>query len=193
VCLVVKQVGDECTTLVLNRPISKKANQDLAKVILFGQKTPLILEKTQRLINFLNAFEDSCAVYVGGPDEQEEPAMILHGIAGLEGAVELSPFSNIFEGGLDAAIQGIMAGKYDPLEFRFFIGKHLYKDNMLQRMVHAGKYQPVACAKVFALKQCISLPKPLWNEGALQRICFTVYIAVSSLHIILNHLCFLSI
>ena len=27
-----------------------------------------------------------------------------------------------------------------------------------------GKYQPMACSRSVVLKQCIALPKPLWNE-----------------------------
>ena len=167
-CLVVDQDADAgtCTTLVLNRPIATKVNEDLAKLILFGQFSRQSSAcETQQLVNFLNAFEDSCALYLGGPDNQDEPAFLVHGIKDLPGAVEISPGTSIYKGGLGAAVEGIMAGKYDPLEFRFFVGRHSYKDNALQKMVYTGKYQPVACARTLALKQCIQLPKPLWNEG----------------------------
>ena len=55
-------------------------------------------------------------------------------------------------------------GIYQPLDFRFFVGKHLYDENVLDLSVVLGKYQPVACSRALALKQCISLPKPLWHE-----------------------------
>lgn len=57
-----------------------------------------------------------------------------------------------------------MEGEYSPLEFRFFVGCHLYDESALDVAVHLGKYQPIACARSVALKQCISLPKPLWHE-----------------------------
>ena len=67
-------------------------------------------------------------------------------------------------GGLDAAIEGIMAGKYKPLDFRFFVGSNEYVNGELDAKVLAHKYQPVACARSVILKQCIQLPKPLWHE-----------------------------
>ena len=63
---------------------------------------------------------------------------------------------------------GVLEGKYDPLEFRFFVGCHEYEESTLDVKVHLGKYQPIACARSLALKQCISLPKPLWHEGKAQ-------------------------
>lgn len=68
-------------------------------------------------------------------------------------------------GGVDGAVKGVLEGEYSPLEFRFFVGCHLYKESALDVAVHLGKYQPIACARSLALKQCISLPKPLWHEG----------------------------
>ena len=68
-------------------------------------------------------------------------------------------------GGIDAAVKGVLEGEYSPLEFRFFVGCHKYKESALDVAVHLGKYQPIACARSLALKQCISLPKPLWHEG----------------------------
>ena len=92
------------------------------------------------------------------------PATIIHGISDLPGATEISPGSNIYRGGLDAAVDGVLDGKYSPLEFRFFVGCHDYEESMLDVEVLLGKYQPIACARALALKQCISLPKPLWHE-----------------------------
>ena len=48
---------------------------------------------------------------------------------------------------------------------RFFVGCQKYRESALEVAVHLGLYQPIACARSLALKQCISLPKPLWHEG----------------------------
>jgi len=166
VCLVFDRDDEtgSATTLVLNRPLATKANEDLARMLLFGQWTETNVSQTEKLVNFLNAFDNECPIYIGGPDCHGEPAILIHGIADLEGAREISPGSAIYEGGLDAAIEGVMSGKYKPLEFRFFVGKHEYTENELDVRVDVGQYQPIACARPVALKQCIALPKPLWHE-----------------------------
>lgn len=166
VCLVFDR-DDEAgtaTTLVLNRPLATKVNEDLARMLLFGQWTETNVSQTEKLVKFLNAFDNECPIYIGGPDCHGEPAMLIHGIADLEGAREISPGSAIYVGGLDAAMDGVMKGKYKPLEFRFFVGKHQYSENELDIRVDVGQYQPIACARPVALKQCIALPKPLWHE-----------------------------
>lgn len=68
-------------------------------------------------------------------------------------------------GGVDAAIEGVLDKKYSPLEFRFFVGCHDYEEQKLDAAVQLGKYLPIACSRSLALKQCVSLPKPLWHEG----------------------------
>lgn len=93
---------------------------------------------------------------------------MIHGIADLPGAREISPGSGIYRGGLEAAIEGVLYGKYNPLDFRFFVGCHSYDESTLDVSVVLGKYQPIACARSVALKQCISLPKPLWHEGTFE-------------------------
>lgn len=168
VCLVVSKNDGTSRTLVLNRPMAFKLTENLGQLVLNGafrsNKKGLKLSNQKDLLRFMVAFSNECAVYVGGPDNQGEPATMIHGIAGLPGAVEISKGSGIYEGGIDAAVEGVLEGKYNPLEFRFFVGCHLYEDSLLDREVHLGKYQPIACARSLALKQCISLPKPLWHE-----------------------------
>jgi len=154
-------------TLVLNRPIAFKLTKDLGRLVYFGafdRKTSASREKVKGLTRFMIAFRDECAVYIGGPDDQGKPATIVHGIRDLPGAVEISPGSNIYRGGLEAAVDGVLEGRYSPLEFRFFCGCHSYEESMLDVEVRLGKYQPIACARALALKQCISLPTPLWHE-----------------------------
>jgi hypothetical protein len=170
VCLVIDRDGSKgtATTLVMNRPMAFSASKDLARLILFGASgavsESIPVHQTEKLVKFLTAFDSGCAVYVGGQDKLDEEAMIIHGFAELEGAVEISPGSGIFKGGLNDAMKGIVNGKYKPLDFRFFVGRNDYKDGDLDVAVHMSKYSPIACARSLALKQCIQLPKPLWHE-----------------------------
>ncbi len=168
VCLVIEQSGGNAKTLVLNRPMAFKLTENLGKLVLNGAfmtKDDIKLVERRDLLRFMMAFSSECAVYVGGPDDQGESAIMIHGIQDLPGAQEISPGSNIFRGGIDAAVEGVLEGKFSPLEFRFFVGCHNYEESALDVAVRLGKYQPVACARSVALKQCISLPKPLWHEG----------------------------
>ena len=187
VCLLLSNDSSSgyAKTLVINRPMAMKLTENLGKLVLngvFQTSTSQFMSKggitkfTQKtsdmtngaradLMKFMSAFGNDCAVYVGGPDHQDQSAVMIHGIADLPGAVEISPGSQIYLGGLDAAIEGVLDGKYNPLEFRFFIGCHEYDEHSLDVAVHLGKYQPIACARSVALKQCISLPTPLWHEG----------------------------
>jgi Uncharacterized ACR, COG1678 len=155
------------SALVLNRPMAFKLTGHLAQLVLQGSFTRANAAKYgpyPDLDQFMKAFGNECAVYVGGPDEQETPATIIHGFKELAGAKEVSPGANIYVGGIDAAIEGVIAGKYKALDFRFFAGRHVFQDNTLELECLLGKYQPIACARSLALKQCISLPKPLWHE-----------------------------
>lgn len=104
-------------------------SQPLARLVLFGAMTSQAgttkdVSRTQSLVKFLTAFENECAVYNGGPDGQIQPAEIIHGIPDLEGSVEIGEGTGIYRGGIDAAIDGVLSGKYKPLEFRFFVGYH---------------------------------------------------------------------
>mmetsp|Transcript_627 Transcript_627/g.1010 ORF Transcript_627/g.1010 Transcript_627/m.1010 type:complete len:472 (+) Transcript_627:42-1457(+) len=170
VCLVTNRdaAKGSATTFVINRPMAFSASQGLARLLLFGSAGAISdrvpPSQTQLLVKFLNAFENICAVYIGGPDKMDEPATLIHGFEDLEGAEEIAPGTKIYKGGINAAIDGIMSGKYNPLDFRFFVGRHEYKDGELDIAVHASKYQPIACARPIVLKQCMQLPKPLWHE-----------------------------
>ena len=133
--------------------------------------------ETEKLSTFLSAFERECAVYVGGPDNYEEPGRMIHGFADLDGAKEISAGTGIYEGGISAAIDGVLKGKYKPLDFRFFVGSHQYIGGNLDLAVHSNKYQPIACARSVALKQCIQLPKPLWHEILELYVCL-IYLII---------------
>ncbi|CAB9506567.1 Uncharacterized ACR, COG1678 [Seminavis robusta] len=168
VCLVVERDEDmgRAKALVLNRPMAMKLTENLSRLVLYGafQRTGQEQDSHVKkdLVKFMLAFGNEAAVYVGGTDNQDEAATMIHGIKDLPGAREISP--GIYEGGLEAAIDGVLEGKYNPLEFRFFVGCHNYEESTLDVAVVLGKYQPLACARSVALKQCISLPKPLWHE-----------------------------
>jgi hypothetical protein len=169
ICLVLEQGSGKAKTLVLNRPMAFKLTENLGKLVLNGAftkkgKDSKMVEKRD-IMRFMMAFSSECAVYVGGPDDQGEAAIMIHGIKDLPGAEEINTGTNIYRGGVDAAIDGVLEGKYSPLEFRFFVGCHKYEESALDVAVRLGKYQPIACARSVALKQCISLPKPLWHEG----------------------------
>mmetsp|Transcript_10668 Transcript_10668/g.21825 ORF Transcript_10668/g.21825 Transcript_10668/m.21825 type:complete len:483 (+) Transcript_10668:184-1632(+) len=155
------------TSLVLNRPMAFQLTENLARLVLHGEfsvVTPTANGRKPDLHKFMAAFGSECAVYIGGPDDQGKAAEIIHGIKTLPGAREIAPGTGIYRGGLTAAVDGVLRGLYQPLDFRFFVGKHIYDDNILDLSVILGKFQPVACSRALALKQCISLPKPLWHE-----------------------------
>lgn len=183
VCLVVENDEKGTTsTVAINRPMATSINEDISRLVLYGSAGfSNVKGSSDQLSSFLKAFRDECAIYVGGPDCQAEPALLIHGIRDLEGAEELSPGTEIFKGGLSAAINGILDGKYKPLEFRFFVGKNEYKQFALGRKVNLGKYQPIACARTLALKQCIGLPKPLYHE--VLELCGGELKEISSLEI----------
>jgi hypothetical protein len=171
VCLVLEKHKDgQAKTVVLNRPMALQLTENLAQLLLFGAYNPQRMAEGPSsyndMVRFITAFKKECYVYSGGPDNLGDgPAILIHGIATLPGAVEISPGTKIYRGGLKAAVDGILTGQHSPLEFRFFVGCHQYKENDLDRYIRLSKYQPVACARTVALKQCISLPKPLWHEG----------------------------
>ena len=190
VCLVLSNTD----ALVINRPISTNINKPLAKLLLEGSDNNPSLNKKKSeeedaeaasLVNypfdfldkFVQAFGRNGVVYKGGANDQTKPALLIHGIADLKGATELAPGTGIFMGGLEAAVEGVLEGKYQPLEFRFFLGRHRFTSvagartndddeiTALASLVADGAYQPIACARSLALKQCLGLPKPLWHEG----------------------------
>lgn len=171
--------------VVINRPISQNINKQLAKMLLEGQQgestttttttssnlskgntnnSPSSLYPYEFLDKFVQAFSEG-AVYMGGPDLQSEPALMVHGIEDLDGATELAPGTGIYLGGIPAAVEGVLEGRYQPLDFRFFLGRQVYENpSDVKEKITQGAYKPVACNRSLALKQCLGLPKPLWHE-----------------------------
>lgn len=178
VSLVLSSNKTETTSVVLNRPMAAKLNKNLASLILSGNSKT----KTGDLVRFLTAFENNCALYVGGPQQSyTQPALFLHGLKELPGATEISPGTGVYTGGLDAAINGVLSGQYKPLDFRFFLGSYTFVTSHLLRDISLAKYQPIACARSIVLKQCIGLPKPLWHE--VFELCGEEYKEISSLEL----------
>jgi hypothetical protein len=112
-----KRGGGGSKTITINRPMAFKLSKSMARLVLMGayqageKDSPQSVtvtrkesdgRETQNLVKFLGAFENQCAVYVGGPDEMDKPAVLIHGIADLPGAVEISRGTGIYQGGLEA-------------------------------------------------------------------------------------------
>ncbi len=117
VCLVTEMNsnGGGSKTITINRPMAFKLSKSMARLVLMGayqagENDPLAQvtrkerdgQETQNLVKFLSAFENQCAVYVGGPDDMDKPAVLVHGIEDLPGAVEISRGTGIYQGGLEA-------------------------------------------------------------------------------------------
>jgi len=158
VCLVLKvpsgSVSDAAEAVAINRPCARGVDKRLARFLLRGTDD----ENEETVKKFAQAFGAEAGVYLGGPEETEEPALLVHGFGELLGAVELAPGTRIFTGGVSAAIDGVLEGRYSPLDFRWFIGRHKGLS------VSTGEWCAMACARPIALKQCLGLPKPLWHE-----------------------------
>ena len=178
-------------SVVLNRPITKSINKQLANMLLEGTNGSGKGSFSYDFVDLVvQAFGREAAVYMGGPDRQDDPALFIHGIPNLRGATELAPGTGIYRGGMEAGVEGILKGEYKPLDFRFFLGRQSYdpkehaERGALIQKIEQGAYQPLACARTLALKQCLGLPKPLWHEGKLARrsaICVCVWAAYGRL------------
>ena len=148
---------------MINRPIARSMSPQLAQLVLNG--APESREGARAKYDdsfvgrFMRAFGSEAAVYVGGPEQQEQPGLLVHGLD-LPGATELAPGTRIFTGGVEAAVETVLSGWWQaqPLDFRWFVGRRRALST-----VERG-WEPVACARPVALKQCLGLPKPLWHE-----------------------------
>ena len=83
VCLVIEK--DERTgcskTITINRPMAFKLSESLGRLVLYGAAyNQVSTSETQSLVKFLSVFENECGVYVGGPDDMDKPAVMIHGI-----------------------------------------------------------------------------------------------------------------
>ena len=102
---------------------------------------------------FKSAFGSDGVAYVGGPDMQHLPAILLHGQPGLPGSVELSPGANIYTGGIEAAVDSVLAGNSDPKDYKFFVGRKVFAPGFLEAYCRTGTYAPIHAPRAVVLRQ----------------------------------------
>jgi len=143
------------SAVVINRPLARSCNVQTAQRLLNGAGAQASATD-QFIVSFLEAFGEDCAIYLGGPDDTDQPALLVHGLD-LPGTKEVAPGTRIFTGGVEAAVKAVLDDIASPLDFRWIIGR--------RRDVASGpQWMPCACARPVALKQCLGLPKPLFHE-----------------------------
>lgn len=119
-------------------------------------------------------------VYQGGSDKLDDPGLLVHGnayvfqaataagtneeAATLEQCREISRGARVYVGGVSAAVEALASGQGQALDYRLFVGRKEWATGELEKEVRQGLWQCAACARPVALKQCLSLPKPLWHE-----------------------------
>ncbi|CAL1172809.1 unnamed protein product [Cladocopium goreaui] len=177
VCLVLGVDSADMVTeaVAINRPFSRSVDEQLARLLLFGEKKNELHPKEQMLLQGCLAAFGEAAVYFGGPHDLNNPGLLVHGFSDLMGAEEIAPGTRIYKGGVEAAIDAIRAGRKHPLDFRWFLGRH--KDLSTQDF----SWVSVACARPVALKQCLGLPKPLWHE--VMELCGGEHAELSSVEL----------
>lgn len=173
VCLVLEVSGVKCRSIILNRPMASSIDASLAHHLLFGKvaaappaalKTaeegaPIRQARKAELAASFAATFGGCTVYRGGGCGQLEcPATCIHGVSSLPGAHELSPGMGVFSSSAEAALEAVLSGIAEPASFRFFVG------HQEELSTQNGEWLAVACSRPLVLKQCRSLPKPLWHE-----------------------------
>ena len=168
---VILVVGHNETTgtwngVVLNRPAATKTNHRLSAAICAALEQDGIAPTPS---TFQEAFGPKFAAYVGCPQrtktaKQKDEALMLSGVPNLEGAHELAPGLGIYRGGSQAAIHKVIAKANDPFDFKFFLGSYEWQPGELEKYIDDGLYQPAACSRAVALKQCLDLPMPMWHE-----------------------------
>jgi hypothetical protein len=141
VCLILEHDVDNksSTCLVLNRPMATRVNRHLASLLLHGAYHSTSTSttaarggsnnksnnKNDTVQQFLRAFGSSCAVYLGGPHDQELPATLLHGHGDIPQATLVAP--GIYQGGnVRHVVDGILNGHYKALDFKWFVGRHVF-------------------------------------------------------------------
>ena len=163
------------TGLVLNKAVRTSGlTPELARRMLVGQGPEAVMRTAEvtdatilRVGNMLlEAFGD-CPCYWGGPDAQQEPGCIVHGITpeavNLPGSLEIGAGTRVYRAqgvaALEAASRAVLLGHAQPLDFRLTLGQTRLSHDAVQ-----GEWLPVACSRPLVLKHSASLPKPLWHE-----------------------------
>uniref|UniRef100_A0A7S2HS28 Uncharacterized protein n=1 Tax=Zooxanthella nutricula TaxID=1333877 RepID=A0A7S2HS28_9DINO len=160
VCLVTRARSDVEAeeAVVINRPLSRRMDEKLAHLLLNGADFRSPRYSDEVVDRLRDAFGRDCAVYFGGPELQTQPGLFVHGFGSLPGAREVAAGTGIYVDGVEAAIDGVLEGRFSPLDFRWFVGRSRGLDTS------SGEWCAVACSRPVALKQCLGLPKPLWHE-----------------------------
>jgi hypothetical protein len=159
-------------SLVINRPLAKAVNAPLAQLLLNGaaetRRGLPPLHDEAFLERFLQAFGDEAAIYLGGPDEQEASGTLVHGFA-LPGALEIAPGTGIYRGGVEAAVDAVLDGTRQPLEFRWFIGRRVkVRGPLRQPTVVLGLGEEVAPCSLVAAEPPHEARRPVAVEGAAE-------------------------
>jgi len=187
VCLVLRTAADSGSdqllateSVVLNRPLAKQIDLNMGMLLVRGEVEESSGPAEDGVAGKMaRAFGDEAAVYWGGPNKQRGVGLCVHGIEGLPGSAEVAPGMRIYTcSGLDveACADQVLEGKAQPLDFRWFVGRHgALRDS-------AGEWGSVACARPIALKQCLGLPKPLWHE--VMELCGGEYAQLSRLELL---------
>lgn len=87
----------------------------------------------------------------------DEPGVCIHGRADLARSEELSPGAGLFAISVADALDAVLCGDAKQSDFRLFLGRH---EGLTTAM---GEWCAVACARPLMLKECRSLPTPLWH------------------------------
>jgi putative AlgH/UPF0301 family transcriptional regulator len=98
-------------------------------------------------------------LYFGGYHKQEIISMI-HGFYAI-GGTEIR--NGIFVGGYDKACEAISNARGSQ-SFKFFAGCVIWKPGELQKEIDSGLWYSATSSRNIVLKQCLSLPVPLWVE-----------------------------
>eukprot|EP00620_Florenciella_sp_RCC1587_P011143 CAMPEP_0182568246 /NCGR_PEP_ID=MMETSP1324-20130603/9254_1 /TAXON_ID=236786 /ORGANISM="Florenciella sp., Strain RCC1587" /LENGTH=309 /DNA_ID=CAMNT_0024782373 /DNA_START=42 /DNA_END=969 /DNA_ORIENTATION=+ len=166
------------TAVVINRPLAIGVGPKLAELLYEIDDKRLDKQKDEAGLDneggtmrrsrtviadaFAADFKEG-VINSGGDEDRSSFAMLIHG-HDLADSVELAPGTRIYQAGLDAAAKAVREGELNVLDFRLFLGKRTWAPGALGAEIGAGMWQPVACARPLALKQCLQLPKPLWHE-----------------------------
>jgi len=168
-------VKPEAGCLLIAHPNAfTNSQQYFYRVVIFifahdaGGSAGVILNRpTQYSLGQLEEFKDlmpemsDCPLYFGG-DVGPECTQVIHGIPGLEDSREI--MNGVYMGGTASIQESVRSGKSTPNDFRWFLRFAGWGPGQLESEVEAGVWYLASCSKKFVLKQCIQLPKPLWNE-----------------------------
>lgn len=142
--------------LVLNRPTT-----------LTMKRLPLIDAATGKHSRLCSAFSEE-RVYFGGKHNQEL-VMMMHGYSHLRdvhGTYEIRPgvYLGYLPESFDAACDTVDEGRKPASDYKFFCGRVSWTLDQLKGEIESGAWHCASCSRTVALKQCLSLPVPLWCE-----------------------------